>query len=296
MIDLLSASLLRRGLIDVSLLEATHLISFTRAHSFGITVLQKNLPWRFIKVSEAFDMTDEVLRYQSAAAVFSGLVPEHLAFFSEQNLLVHVTQAIRIVPIHRHDFSAQNRHGAVQKTVLELFKRSSGCPAPDQFIELRAESVCETLLDFFKPDSRLRSRIETYFLAARISERINALIPSPQHGDFAKNNIGMSSSGAAIFDWEDFGRVQIPGLDLYLLLMSIRPNELEDQPLALSHRIGIESFIAESCKRLSITEAEFDAMLPVYAMLICFLRKSYGDGAKSRARAHVDLQLQLSGF
>ena len=35
-----------------------------------------------------------------------------------------------------------------------------------------------------------------------------------QHGDLVINNLGRAARGMVIFDWEDFGRVTLPGFDV----------------------------------------------------------------------------------
>jgi hypothetical protein len=42
----------------------------------------------------------------------------------------------------------------------------------------------------------------------------------PQHCDFAKNNIGRTKDGFVIFDWEDYGAVNLAGFDVAVLLSS----------------------------------------------------------------------------
>lgn len=43
----------------------------------------------------------------------------------------------------------------------------------------------------------------------------------PQHGDFLVNNILHNFDEICILDWEDFGRINIPGYDLYCLLLDL---------------------------------------------------------------------------
>lgn len=42
----------------------------------------------------------------------------------------------------------------------------------------------------------------------------------PQHSDLAINNFGRTASGFVIFDWEDYGAVNLPGFDFVVLLAS----------------------------------------------------------------------------
>jgi thiamine kinase-like enzyme len=39
----------------------------------------------------------------------------------------------------------------------------------------------------------------------------------PQHGDFVHNNLGRARDTLYVFDWEDYGKVCLPGFDLAML-------------------------------------------------------------------------------
>jgi hypothetical protein len=49
---------------------------------------------------------------------------------------------------------------------------------------------------------------------------------APQHGDFALSNVLQVDGGLAVFDWERYGRVELPGFDAlhyasYLMLIAV---------------------------------------------------------------------------
>jgi hypothetical protein len=47
-----------------------------------------------------------------------------------------------------------------------------------------------------------------------------ALPAAPQHSDLAINNVGRTPERFVLFDWEDYGRVTLPGFDFATLLVS----------------------------------------------------------------------------
>ena len=49
---------------------------------------------------------------------------------------------------------------------------------------------------------------------------LNHLPHIKQHGDFTLNNLGFGEHGLVIFDWEEFGKERLPGLDLCMLIAS----------------------------------------------------------------------------
>jgi hypothetical protein len=296
MIDGLSALLQNRGLIDLELRDSEHRLMMTRAHSFGVIVFKHSKPWRFIKISEFVDATEEVMRYAAAAKEFADLVPAHLDFIITANQWIHVTNAIEIATVSMQDFSISAEDKRVQTAVLQLFELSLRAGVPLSFADLHNTVVCSGLLEFFAHDSDLVSRMHNYYAQIGAADLVSRLAAAPQHGDFAKNNIGMTEKSAVFFDWEDFGRVQVPGLDLYLLLQSLRPEATHEAPLRITQLTPIHDFIASACKNLALRVDDFERLFPLYAMLVCFLRKSYGEGAKSRARTQLNHQLSLLGM
>jgi hypothetical protein len=296
MIDDLSALLKNRGLIDVDLRDSPHRLMMTRAHSFGVIVFKHAKPWRFIKISEYVDTTEEVMRYAIAAKEFTDLVPAHLDFIITANRWIHVTHAIEIATVEMQDFSVSVEDKRVQLAALRFFELSLRAGVPFRFVDLDNTTVCTGLLKFFEHDPDLLSRIHHYYAQIGVVDLVRRLTAAPQHGDFAKNNIGRSDKNAVFFDWEDFGRVQVPGLDLYLLIQSLRPEATQEAPLRLTQLGPIEDFIASACKNLMLRVDDFERLFPLYAMLVCFLRKSYGEGAKYRARTQLNHQLSLLGL
>ncbi len=51
-------------------------------------------------------------------------------------------------------------------------------------------------------------------------DSLNRLPQIKQHGDFTLNNLGLGADGLVIFDWEEFGKERLPGLDLCMLIAS----------------------------------------------------------------------------
>lgn len=69
---------------------------------------------------------------------------------------------------------------------------------------------------------RRRRPDELDSLAVFTDERLEALSMLPavkQHGDFLPPNLGLTPAGLIVFDWEDYGRVTMPGFDLLVFVI-----------------------------------------------------------------------------
>lgn len=108
-----------------------------------------------------------------------------------------------------------------------------------------------------------------------------------QHGDFAINNIGVAGDDLVFFDWEDFGRADVPGFDLAVVLLSVhdfdagalRRRLRSDSPEAgLAHRL---------CDRLAIPRERFEQLMPAFLAVFVALKRlgGYDDASANRARA-----------
>lgn len=93
-----------------------------------------------------------------------------------------------------------------------------------------------------------------------------------QHGDFTLNNLGLSSDGLVIFDWEEFGKEYLPGLDLCMLIASSfgfepeRVNRFFDD----GDSAPLHDVVVRFCRAYEIEVAVFRDLFPLY--LATFLR------------------------
>ena len=69
------------------------------------------------------------------------------------------------------------------------------------------------------PDS-LRQKVNALAVARNWRTWEDSLPAGPQHSDLAINNVGRTTTGFVLFDWEDYGRVTFPGFDVSVLLVS----------------------------------------------------------------------------
>jgi Phosphotransferase enzyme family len=111
-----------------------------------------------------------------------------------------------------------------------------------------------------------------------------------QHCDLAINNLALADSKLVIFDWEDFGKATLPGLDLAVLLASaldFDPPALRAvmrQPLHTSEKLV--AWLAPVCEIVGIRTSTFLQALPLYMLTFLQLKSPpYSQNVRDRVCA-----------
>ena len=102
-----------------------------------------------------------------------------------------------------------------------------------------------------------------------------------QHGDFTLNNMGLGDRGLVIFDWEEFGKECLPGLDLCMLIASSLAFEPERVARFFedSESSPLRQVVQRFCQTYEIEVAVFRGLVPLY--LATFLRSKEANLYKS---------------
>jgi hypothetical protein len=124
----------------------------------------------------------------------------------------------------------------------------------------------------------------------------------PQHGDFALSNVLEADGGLVVFDWERFGRVELPGFDAlhhatYLSLLAVsdkkgwRPKESVTALLSAGSPGVLGSLgtvirrpLADCLTSLGFDPDGLDALLALY--LLAYARE-YGNDWSRRGMMRV---------
>jgi hypothetical protein len=128
-------------------------------------------------------------------------------------------------------------------------------------------------------------------------ERLRLLPHIRQHGDLVANNIGLAPRTLVIFDWEDFGRVQLPGFDVALLLMSF----LDFDVIRLKHWFErnepceLDDIVTTAADHLGISRSMLWMWLPIYLAHFLYLKTafSYRPAIKDRVRGVLEALCEL---
>lgn len=116
----------------------------------------------------------------------------------------------------------------------------------------------------------------------------------PQHGDLAINNVGKTERGIIIFDWEDYGIIDIPGFDLCIMLCSSCDFK-KDKLLAIIDGIyqdaeNSDHFLAPIVAGLHAGQARFINLIMIHLILFHDIKckLNYGEGVIGNIRRLLD--------
>jgi len=225
-----------------------------------------------VKVKACGSLPNEYRNYSDAARIFPEYVPEILAheYINDREVIV-----IRGVA-HRPALAGTGRRDrrALGRQLVRFFDAAStGARVPDP---VEPHGV------FLR---RLEERATDRECAAIVGEwiengQLDRLPHIRQHGDFVLNNLGLTPTGLVVFDWEDFGRISLPGLDLCTLLAS-------DTGFDAARLLAIVDgsreppdvpalVVQQSCPGMGLTPELFRQLVPLYLIVFLDLKMDYG--------------------
>lgn len=263
------------------LLRARKLLNPDEEPGYNITVISEHLIHLaafahsgasfHIKVKECGRWPNEYPNYCNAARIFPQFVPEILAreFKNDREIIV-----FRGIPHRRILAGSLSRNGRLEREIIRFFQTSS-----------TAARVAEPVVPHCVFLRQVEDRAGDGTCAAIVREwiesaRLDALPHIRQHGDLVMNNLGLTGAGLVVFDWEDFGRIAIPGLDLCTLLASDTEFNTA-KVLAIidgsDHPPDCYAPLMENnCLAVGLTPELFRQLIPLYLVIFLDLKSDYG--------------------
>lgn len=184
----------------------------------------------------------------------------------------------RMLPLEKFVVSDLRRFFHAQN---EYFRCSRGA---GKHSDLLAESF-ENLSD---PEIR---RTLTRYLTRVASSHIDQLPHVRQHGDFVRNNIGVAREHIAVFDWEDFGKVTLPGFDAVMLIVSCLRHDVDaiEYFFQLGRPRFLNRILEDIAVYLHIDRKTLRTLLPIFYGKFLALKESgdYGRRIAEIARGNI---------
>jgi len=213
MIDLLKKTLLEKGLagsgdeIDANIL-------FLRETLFQV-FLNGRLSF-VVKAGKPETIHTEFDNTAHAKTLLGDLVPAPLVYVEDSGYKFAVYEGVRhTITYPRVIEKKVDLYVRDLERFSSQFLNSAGGDAKAfcSVEQLRASNIANIVL---KDKTKLVSSINSAADALARTRRV------PQHSDFSLNNIGMKSdgSGLVIFDWEEYGSVDLFGFDMFIFLAS----------------------------------------------------------------------------
>ena len=287
MIDLVTAALRDFGCLPSRGTPALQ-IGLTRGDTLWLDVFASKDAFVHVKVSDAVSLREEVRVYHAAFGTFRAFMPEPLGYVVREGWEIFACEGVShraLLPQHLP------RHAA---RVTEFFRAARTGRRPDTGGGHRALLA---RLEAAYGGSRFDAALAPWRTEQGRRELL-ALGEAPQHGDFTLNNLGLRRNGLVVFDWEDFGKVGLPGLDLCTLVVSAFESQPEATVDAFAGRGAagrrLWSLVEAACAGLGIDVAQFRRLVPLHLLAFLQLKEGYGGAVRARidellARVCADL-------
>ncbi|HQR40299.1 MAG TPA: phosphotransferase, partial [Blastocatellia bacterium] len=191
---------------------------FVRLDNVLANVFADEGQYYYLRIAQAYDLEGEYRIAQSVAGLAGRFVPQPLAFFRVGRISCIVVEGVDFRVVTRATLMNADSGEPVIRELLEYLQyvgpKRTDPSARAQVAELRVAM-----------NERYRGT-DNEALWAKVLAQTDlvslAELPSqPQHGDFVPNNFGLRDDRLVIFDWEDYGRIDVPGFDLAVLLGSV---------------------------------------------------------------------------
>ncbi len=112
---------------------------------------------------------------------------------------------------------------------------------------------------------------------------------SEQHGDFVLNNLGVHDDQIIIFDWEDYGRIQLPGFDLVTFLISLFHFDIDKLVEELYLNPTIQRCTKPYMTYLDCSIEEFIEYMPLYLYAFLYIKQQFGYSKDSIQRTQKSI-------
>ena len=263
-----------------------YLIGLTHGDTIWLDAYRSDGTFFHAKVAEYASLREESRVYDEAFAVYGRFMAAPVGYTVVGQWDIFVTKGVE----HR-TLSTDPLHGSAgARAMLAEFReffaqqaRSTAMmPSPrhgellDRMHRTFAGTAFEPLLERWSSSEGRRD--------------LEALGGCRQHGDFAVNNLGMCDTRLVAYDWEDFGKVEIPGFDLCTLAVSLLGELAPDAPFTADSPGAdrLRPLLEPACAALGMTTDAFWRRVPFYLLVFLHLKQSYAAAIRSRIERLLD--------
>lgn len=274
------------ALVDHGWLDATRPFDKTLYLTHGaaqtLLISRRGRPECFVKFSDRSSLAMEAERCKAASRRFLGLAPRFIGYTRCGSLEVLATRAVVFQAMHP-TLMRSSRYTRVVQSGLEAYFRCMRAGVHQGPVARRWLAEYTEYFDRLPWGSAARRALDDLLTA------LAAVPPQEQHGDFVVNNLGVTERDSlVVFDWEDYGAVDVPGLDLFTLDISLR-EQMSDAVggTGLKPAGGDALDLDRLCAAVGLTRSTYEELRPSYAFVFRFLKRNYSP----EIRARVDLLL-----
>lgn len=291
-LDLLSA----RRWFDTGLPFQTS-VHFTQGACVWLLLSRDGAGDTYVKFSEHVSLHDEAARYQAAGASYATLVPAFVGYASAGPIDVLVCRSVDFRSVDASFLFGVKTGAAPVADLLGYFKSMPLATPPATLAGQAAVSnpaLIATLDSYYA--GHWLAPLAQRWLSSDSAHWLATLQPMAQHGDFVLNNLGRTRSEQwVIFDWEDFGAVSLPGLDLFTFELSLAGGAQSLLAKRALKAPAVQSFVALACAAMGLSVAQYVALTPIYALVFRYLKRNYGPSVREQMDALIQQIDQAGG-
>ena len=288
MLDIVLARLRALGLLPLE--SQAYCNVFVRLDNVLVDVFDEYGRHYYLRMADAYDLEPEYRIAMAVGQAVGRFVPQVLAFIREGDLSCIVLEGVEFTVLSGTAVRTTKPSDALGRELLAYFGHASRSLAmADQRVALN--TLVESVENRYRgtPQEPLWNRV----LSATNLQQLAALPSQRQHGDFVPNNFGMRPQGLVIFDWEDFGRVDLPGFDLAVLLGSLvdfDPTELRGlRDAALTGHGALQvPWLRDACRIAGVEQRSLLRALPFHLLLFMWLKDRYSKAIRDRVSLAVE--------
>jgi len=272
MLDDIYHILLSYGLITGSTL-LTHKVNFY-SNVNGFFSIENN---KFVQVKVAIEksLENEYKGLTDHNKVKQVIIPKVICFCERNGYKYLVVEGVSHQMISSELITA--KENVISGQLLKYFSEIS---------YLTNETDCQSIEKIFSDCSKKYSN-DIHEVKPWIKEKkyelFNRIARRPQHCDFTINNIAFQSNRIVIFDWEDYGEVDIEGFDIVIFICSICEFKVEKlQMLWSNEKSPYTKLLIAFFEQYEISMSDLWSLLPGYLLLFYQLKCELGYSNKIR--------------
>ncbi|CAN5730846.1 hypothetical protein BH11PSE8_BH11PSE8_06340 [soil metagenome] len=285
MLKLVGAVLAELDLVPPGVPLGYH-VNITSGESLAISAFVDRRRFFQVKASEYSDLRGQYDAYCRASQAHPALVPRPLGFVARDGWTIMVSEGVHHTPVHAADFRRERRGGgALMDDALAFFaagQQRDGAPGP----ALCHQELFAALEQHFAPTPYVD--LAARCLRGARALRADSLGRVPQHGDLVINNLAYSEGRLIVFDWEDYGKVELPGFDLFTLSLSMLSGDAGairamTDPNTPDKRLL--DFLQRACALQGLRVDLYRRLIPLYLLVFLYLKRLYGVSIQERIGA-----------
>jgi hypothetical protein len=281
-------SIVRRALQELPMVprdvELRYHINITTGDSLAISVFVGNDQFYQVKASEFIDLRGLYELHCRAWQDHPAIVPRPLGHRVDGGWSIMVTDGVHHRVLHRSAVlgSRWRRRGTMSSQLCMYFQRKGTHGGPHDEAE-QARLVQRVAAHF---EGGPYARIATACIRQAQASGVESMPTQAQHGDFVLNNLGQHDGRLVVFDWEDYGRVGLPGFDICTLCLSLLGEDADALRRVMSARAPqaqvLDDVLARACQAQGIELDRFRRLIPFYLLVFLYLKRNYGTAVQDR--------------